>query len=118
VRFTKPLRRVALHPLALAPDDEDPWSEPGGLLRRLMNVSMTVTVVDGQPHSMTTPLPDELQFESLAIRARAFTLERDLLFWKDLDAAGQGVETPPTCEDTSHWFTQISVFGHQSVSTV
>jgi hypothetical protein len=118
VRFTKPLRRVALHPLALAPDDEDPWSEPGGLLRRLMNVSMTVTVVDGQPQSMTTPLPDELQFESLAIRARAFTLERDLLFWKDLDAAGQGVETPPTCEDTSHWFTQISVFGHQSVSTV
>jgi hypothetical protein len=81
------LRRLALHPLALAPDDEDQWSEPGGFLRKLMNVFMTVTVVDGQPQSMTTSLPPELQFESLAIRARAFTLERDRLYWKDALAA-------------------------------
>jgi len=40
-----------------------------------MNVFMTVTVVNGQPQSMTTPVPEELQFESLDIRARAFTLE-------------------------------------------
>jgi hypothetical protein len=49
VDVVRRLRRVTLHPLALAPDDEDPWSEPGGLLRKLMNVYMTVTVVDGQP---------------------------------------------------------------------
>ncbi len=53
----------------------DPCLEPGGLLRKLMNVFMTVTVVNGQPQSMTTPVPEELQFESLDIRARAFTLE-------------------------------------------
>ncbi|BBY92305.1 hypothetical protein MGALJ_19740 [Mycobacterium gallinarum] len=87
VDVVRRLRRVALHPLALAPDEEDPWSEPGGLLRKLMNVFVTVTVVDGQPQSMTTPLPDELQFESLAIRARAFTLVRDRLYWQDALAA-------------------------------
>jgi hypothetical protein len=87
VDVVRRLRRVALHPLALAPDDEDQWSEPGGLLRKLMNVFMTVTVVDGQPQSMTTPLPDELQFESLAIRLRAFTLKSDRLYWKDALAA-------------------------------
>jgi len=44
---------------------------------------MTVTVVNGQPQLMTTPVPEELQFKSLDIRARAFTLESDRLYLKD-----------------------------------
>ena len=56
---------------------------PGDLLRKFMNVFMTVTVVDDKPKSMTTPLPDEVQFESLATRVRAFTLTTDRLCWPD-----------------------------------
>src|SRR5258705_5589664 len=87
VDVVRRLRRVAVHPPALEPDDEDRCLEPGGVLRKLMNVFMTVTVVNGQPQSMTTPVAEELQFESLDIRARAFTLESDRLYWKDALAA-------------------------------
>jgi hypothetical protein len=58
-----------------------------------MNDFVTVTVVNGHPQSMTIPVPEELQFESLAIRARAFTLESDRLYWKDsLAAPGEAIQ--------------------------
>lgn len=34
---------------------------PGDLLRKLMKVFMTVTIVNDQPQSMATPLPDEVR---------------------------------------------------------
>ena len=48
---------------------------------------MTVTIVNDRPQSMTTPLPDEVQFESLATRVRTFTLKTDRLYWPDALAA-------------------------------
>lgn len=87
VDFVRRLRRVALHPLALAEDEREETPMPGDLLRKLMNVFLTVTVVDDQPRAVTTPLPDEVQFESLATRARTFTLKSDRLYWPKALAA-------------------------------
>jgi hypothetical protein len=82
VDFVKRLRRIALHPLALQETADDPM--PGGFLRQLMEVEMEVTMDGDQPQTLTTVLPDEVQFESLAARARPFTLETERLYWKDL----------------------------------
>ena len=87
VDFVRRLRRVALHPLALEADDIEATPLPGDLLRKLMHVYMTVTLVHDEPQSMTTPLPDEVQFESLATRVRAFTLQKDRLYWPKALAA-------------------------------
>ncbi|MDG4666349.1 hypothetical protein [Mycobacterium sp. 236(2023)] len=85
--FVRRLRRVALHPLALdeAVGEEQPM--PGDLLRKLMRVPVEAEVRSDGTATLRTRLPDEVQFESLATRVRAFTLASDRLFWvKALDA--------------------------------
>lgn len=82
VGCVKRLRRIALHPLALQETANDPM--PGGLLRHLMQVQMEVTMNGETPETITLDIPDEVQFESLAARARPFTMESDRLFWEDL----------------------------------
>lgn len=78
----KRLRRIALHPLALKETADDPM--PGGFLRHLMQVEMVVDMSGGTPKTLTTDLPDEVQFESLATRTRPITVESDRLYWKNL----------------------------------
>jgi hypothetical protein len=79
--FVRRLRRVAVHPLAQQGDF------PGDMLQRLMNVEMTVNMNGEVPGTLSTPLPDEVQFESLATRLRPLTLASDRLYWrKGLDA--------------------------------
>ncbi len=88
--FVRRLRRVALHPLALddqGGDQGDGIPLPGAYLRRLMRVEGTVEVRPDRFATIRSPLPDEVQFESLATRVRAFTLKSDRLYWpKVLDA--------------------------------
>lgn len=82
--FVRRLRRVALHPLAL--DEQGDVDQlpplPGDLLRRLMHVPTSVEEHEDGKVTMRSPLPDEVQFESLATRLRPFTLESDRLYWK------------------------------------
>lgn len=60
---------------------------PGDLLRNLMSVEAKVEVRSDGTATMRFQLPDEVQFESLATRVRAFTLSKDRLYWpKALDA--------------------------------
>jgi hypothetical protein len=82
--FVRRLRRVALHPLALDEqgDDEQLPRLPGDLLRRLMHVPTSAEEHEDGTVTMRSPLPDEVQFESLATRLRPFTLERDRLHWQ------------------------------------
>jgi hypothetical protein len=87
--FVRRLRRVALHPLALHElrDDDGSPPLPGGLLRRLMQVPTTTEEQNDGTVTMRMPVPDEVQFESLATRLRPFTLGGDRLHWmKALDA--------------------------------
>jgi hypothetical protein len=82
--FVRRLRRVALHPLALDDSGGDGVPLPGNYLRMLMTAGGTVEV--GQNHSATirSPLPDEVQFESLATRVRTSTLKSDRLYWPNV----------------------------------
>lgn len=83
--FVRRLRRVALHPLALAASDDDDC--PGGLLRSLAQVSIEIEEHEDGTVTTRAPLPDEVQFESLATRLRPFTLVNDRLYWpKAFDA--------------------------------
>ena len=77
--FVRRLRRVALHPLALDPGLD---GLPGGLLRWLIQVPTEVEEHDDGTATIRGPLPDEVQFESLATRVRIFTLTGDRLHWK------------------------------------
>ncbi len=54
---------------------------PGDLLRKLMNVEIKGEVRSDGTATLRSPLPDEVQFESLATRVRAFTLPNDRLYW-------------------------------------
>jgi hypothetical protein len=82
--FVRRLRRVALHPLAL--DEQGDVDQlpplPGDLLRRLMHVPTSAEEHEDGTVTMRSPLPDEVQFESLATRVRPFTLESDRLHWE------------------------------------
>ncbi|MCW2651741.1 MAG: hypothetical protein QOE41_2318 [Mycobacterium sp.] len=46
-----------------------------------MQVEMQLSVNKDGKGTLRTPLPDEVQFESLATRVRPFTLNNDRLFW-------------------------------------
>jgi hypothetical protein len=79
VAFVKRLRRVAEHPLALQ-DNSD-------FLHKLMTVETKAQVRSDGTVTMRSPLPDEVQFESLATRLRPFTLRSDPTYYvKALDA--------------------------------
>ena len=83
--FVRRLRRVALHPLALdeqGADDQLP-PLPGDLLRRLTHVPTSAEEHEDGTMTMRSPLPDEVQFESLATRLRPFTLGSDRLHWQN-----------------------------------
>lgn len=54
---------------------------PGDLLRKLMNVQIEAEIRSDGTATLRSPLPDEVQFESLATRVRAFTLKKDRLYW-------------------------------------
>ena len=85
--FVRRLRRVALHPLALAEADGESPPLPGGMLRWLMEVPTIMEEQDDGTVTVCSPLPNEVQFESLATRVRTFTLSGDRLHWKKaLDA--------------------------------
>jgi hypothetical protein len=88
--FVRRLRRVALHPLAIQELDHGlPGLPPmpGDLLRHLMTVPTEQVRNEDGTVTLRTPLPDEVQFESLATRLRPLTLARDRLHWtKALDA--------------------------------
>jgi len=97
--FVRRLRRVALHPLALDEqgDDDQLPPLPGDLLRRLMHVPTSVADHGDGTVTVRSPLPDEVQFESLATRLRPFTLASDRLHWpKALGALDRltGLEDP------------------------
>lgn len=81
--FVRRLRRVALHPLALSQegDDDEETPMPGDFLRTLMGVTLNATLRSDGTATIQWQLPDEVQFESLATRVRAFTLTRDRLYW-------------------------------------
>jgi hypothetical protein len=80
--FVRRLRRVALHPLSLDQSGEgDQVPMPGNYLRTLMSAGGTATVSADHRATIRLPLPDEVQFESLATRVRTFTLPRDRLYW-------------------------------------
>lgn len=87
--FVRRLRRVALHPLAL--DDEGDEGDgvplPGAHLRKLMGAGGTAEIGPDHLATIRSPLPDEVQFESLATRVRAFTIRSDRLFWPEALAA-------------------------------
>jgi hypothetical protein len=82
--FVRRLRRVALHPLAL--DEQGNADQlpplPGDLLRRLMHVPTSVEEHEDGTLTVRSLLADEVQFESLAMRLRPFTIGRDRLHWK------------------------------------
>jgi hypothetical protein len=81
------LRRVALHPLALDDGVGEEMPMPGDRLRKLMKVEIKADVRSDGTATLRSLLPDEVQFESLATRVRAFTLPKDRLYWrKGLDA--------------------------------
>ncbi len=82
--FVRRLRRVALHPLALDEqgDDDQLPPRPGDLLRQLMHVPTIAEDHGDGTVTMRSPLPDEVQFESLATRLRPFTLASDRLHWQ------------------------------------
>lgn len=85
--FVRRLRRVALHPLALDDVVGEEQPMPGDLLRKLMRVPVEAEVRSDGTATLRTRLPDEVQFESLATRVRAFSLASDRLHWvKALDA--------------------------------
>lgn len=85
--FVRRLRRVALHPLALDDQQGEAQPMPGDLLRKLMRVNAKAEVRSDGTATLRFVLPDEVQFESLAMRIRAFTLPKDRIYWsKALDA--------------------------------
>jgi hypothetical protein len=107
--FVRRLRRVALHPLALRELD-GPNPMPGDLLRHLMDVPTVMDNNDDGTVTLSTPLPDEVQFESLATRLRPFTLGGDRLHWrKALDALDRltghsdALVTTSTAEIGAEW---------------
>lgn len=89
---------MALHPLALKELDHGlagPPSMPGDLLRHLMTVPTEQVRNEDGTVTMRTPLPDEVQFESLATRLRPLTLASDRLHWtKALDALDKVIGQP------------------------
>jgi hypothetical protein len=82
VDFVRRLRRVALHPLALEERDDEELPLPGDQLRYLMSVTVNFFIRGDSTATMRVPFPDEVSFESLAVRVRSFTLPKDRLFWK------------------------------------
>lgn len=73
------LRRIAEHPLAK--------QDEGEFLKKLYTVETKAQVRSDGTATMRNPLPDEVQFESLATRVRVFMLSRDrLYFGKVFDA--------------------------------
>lgn len=73
------LRRIAEHPLAK--------QDEGEFLKKLYTVETKAQVRSDGTATMRRPLPDEVQFESLATRVRVFMLSRDrLYFGKVFDA--------------------------------
>jgi hypothetical protein len=98
--FVRRLRRVALHALALDDQGDEELALPGGLLRKLMQVPTSAVLHSDGTTTVRSPLPDEVQFESLATRIRPFTLAGDRLYWqKDLDALDRlsGLEDRAFC---------------------
>ncbi len=80
--FVRRLRRVALHPLALDDQGGDDFPcLPGAYLRMLMTAGGTLLVRPDRSATMRSPLPDEVQFESLATRVRTLTIKSDRLYW-------------------------------------
>lgn len=79
--FVRRLRRVALHPLALATEVDGPTPMPGDYLRKLMQVEVKAEIRSDGTATFRSPLPDEVQFESLATRVRPFTLTKERLYW-------------------------------------
>jgi len=85
--FVRRLRRIALHPLALDDSGRPGTPLPGNYLRMLMTAGGTAKVGPDHLAEIRSPLPDEVQFESLATRVRTFTIKSDRLYWpKVLDA--------------------------------
>jgi len=85
--FVRRLRRVALHPLARDDGVGEEMPMPGDRLRKLMKVEIKAEVRSDGTATLRSLLPDEVQFESLAPRVRAFTLPKDRLYSrKGLDA--------------------------------
>jgi hypothetical protein len=76
VDFVRRLRRVALHPLSIG----EPGQMPGELLHRLRGQAMKIAMKSDDDGTLTSPLPDEVQFESIAVRVRVFTVKSDRLY--------------------------------------
>jgi hypothetical protein len=107
VDFVRRLRRVALHPLSLDESGlEDEMPLPGNYLLKLTRAGGTATISANHHATIRSPLPDEVQFESLATRVRAFTLTNDRLFWsKVFDALDR--LTRPEDEQVCRWSEQF-----------
>lgn len=102
--FVRRLRRVALHPLALDEDGgDDVPPMPGNLLRRFLEVPTVKQENEDGTVTLTSPLPDEVLFESLSTRLRPFTLARDRLYWeKAIDALDRLINSnDPTLSGSS-----------------
>jgi hypothetical protein len=54
---------------------------PGYHFRMLMRVEIRPQVRGDVTATLRSPLPDEVEFESLATRVRAFTWPKDRLYW-------------------------------------
>jgi hypothetical protein len=80
--FVRRLRRVALHPLATETVAGEEPPMPGSGLRKLMRGEVHVEVRSDGTATFTSQLPDEVLFESLAVRVRPFTLSGDRLYWR------------------------------------
>ncbi len=80
--FVRRLRRVALHPLATDPVAGEEPAMPGSGLRKLMAGEVHAVVRSDGTATFTSRLPDEALFESLAVRVRPFTLDKDRLHWR------------------------------------
>jgi hypothetical protein len=82
VAFVARLRRISLHPLALQDDRE--------FLNKLYTVEMKTEVRSDGTAMLRSPLPDEVQFESLATRVRPFTIKSDPTYYvRTLEALNQ-----------------------------
>jgi hypothetical protein len=77
IDFVRRLRRVALHPLSIGESGQ----MPGELLQQLRGQAMNIAMKSDDDGTLTSPLPSEVDFESLAVRVRVFTVKSDRLYY-------------------------------------
>lgn len=93
--FVRRLQRVAMH--SLIRDDR------GDFLNDLALVTFNATPNGDGTMTIRQRLPDEERFESLAVRLRPFTLEKDPLHYvKAFDALDRLIDSvDPTCQEVT-----------------